>query len=103
MTQVATLSQLNESQPQKFTISGQDVMVVRIGQEVFAIDDTCSHGAISLSEGDVVGTTVECCLHGSAFDLRTGRALTPPAVAPVEVFEVTLGDEADPAVYVTVK
>ena len=41
-----------------------------------AISDTCSHQAVSLSEGDVEGCEIECWLHGSSFDLRTGRCLT---------------------------
>lgn len=58
-----------------------------------ALSDVCSHGQVSLSEGDVEDCTVECWLHGSTFDLRTGRPLTPPAVQPVPVYPVTIDGE----------
>lgn len=47
-----------------------------------AISDICSHGAVSLSDGEVEGCTVECWLHGSRFDLRTGEPLGPRPSAP---------------------
>jgi 3-phenylpropionate/trans-cinnamate dioxygenase ferredoxin subunit len=65
---------------------GVDVAVVRTADEVFAIRDECSHAAIALSEGDVEGCEIECWLHGSRFDLRTGKAINPPATEPVPVY-----------------
>ena len=66
-------------------IDGVRYAVVRIGDEVFAIGDRCSHGAASLSEGDVDvdDLTIECPRHGSLFSLETGAALTLPATRPV--------------------
>ena len=61
--------------------------------ELHAISDICSHGAVSLSDGEVEGCTVECWLHGSTFDLRTGKPLTPPAITPVPVYPVTVDGE----------
>ena len=61
--------------------------------ELHAISDVCSHGAVSLSDGEVEGSTVECWLHGSKFDLRTGEPLSPPAVRPVPVYPVTVDGE----------
>ncbi|MCZ2402656.1 non-heme iron oxygenase ferredoxin subunit [Paenarthrobacter sp. Z7-10] len=55
-----------------------------------AIGDTCSHAEISLSEGDVEGSTIECWAHGSSFDLRTGEPLTLPAYEPVPVFALSI-------------
>ena len=79
---------LVESKPIKFDLNGTPVCVTRIGDEVFAIADTCSHSEASLSEGDVTGFKIECWLHGAEFDLRTGEVATPPASIPVETFEV---------------
>jgi 3-phenylpropionate/trans-cinnamate dioxygenase ferredoxin subunit len=70
-------------------LDGTAVCVTRIGDEVFAIADTCSHSEASLSEGDVTGFKIECWLHGAEFDLRTGEVATPPASIPVETFEVS--------------
>ena len=59
-----------------------------------AISDICSHGAVSLSDGEVDGCTVECWLHGSRFDLRTGKPTGPPATEPVAVYAVQVdGDD----------
>jgi 3-phenylpropionate/trans-cinnamate dioxygenase ferredoxin component len=56
----------------------------------YAVSDTCSHGRVSLSEGEVEGCSIECWMHGSAFDLRTGRPLNLPAVSPIPVYPVTI-------------
>jgi 3-phenylpropionate/trans-cinnamate dioxygenase ferredoxin component len=61
--------------------------------EMHAISDICSHGQVSLSDGEVEGRTVECWLHGSRFDLDTGKPLSPPAVRPVPVYPVTIDGE----------
>ncbi|GIG28790.1 non-heme iron oxygenase ferredoxin subunit [Cellulomonas marina] len=58
-----------------------------------AISDVCSHGQVSLAEGEVEGCAVECWLHGSSFDLRTGKPLGPPAIRPVPVYPVTVDGE----------
>jgi len=56
--------------------------------EIKALDDKCSHGEISLSEGFVDNETIECWAHGAKFSLATGEALTLPAFEPVAVYEV---------------
>ncbi|HWS58169.1 MAG TPA: non-heme iron oxygenase ferredoxin subunit [Actinotalea sp.] len=71
-----------------------EVAVVRAADgTVHAISDICSHGQVSLSDGDVEGSTIECWLHGSTFDLRTGAPLALPATRPVPVYPVTLDGE----------
>jgi len=62
--------------------------------EIKAISDNCSHGEISLSEGFVDDSTIECWAHGAKFDLNTGKPLSLPAFEPVPVYEVIVeGDE----------
>ena len=56
--------------------------------EFYAIYDECSHAAVPLSEGEVEGCTLECWLHGSRFDLRTGKPTGLPATEPVATFPV---------------
>jgi len=79
---------LVERKPVKIDLNGTPVCVTRIGDEVFAIADTCSHSEASLSEGDVTDYKIECWLHGAEFDLRSGEVVTPPASIPVELFDV---------------
>ena len=70
------------------------IAVVRQGDDWFAVEDECSHAAIPLSEGDVEGCEIECWLHGSRFDLRTGKPSGPPATTPVAVYAVRVeGDD----------
>ena len=66
--------------------------------EVFAIDDTCSHQDASLADGWLEGCEVECPLHASRFDLRTGAVDAPPAKRPIRTHEVRVQDDM---VYVT--
>jgi len=81
-------SELQQGKPVKVEKDGRTICVARVGDEVFAVDDTCSHSDASLSEGDVTDFKIECWLHGAEFDLRTGEALTPPAVAPLHTYGV---------------
>lgn len=81
-----------------------EVAVVRDADGDFhAISDICSHGQVSLSDGEVDGCSIECWLHGSTFDLRTGKPLALPATKPVPVYPVTLdGDRVLVDVDVTI-
>ena len=93
-TTAASLSELSDAEPLAVTVDDVDVAVVRSGDEVFAIRDECSHANIALSEGDVEGCLIECWLHGSTFDLRTGKPTTLPAFEPVPVYPVRVdGDD----------
>ncbi|MDP9867380.1 MULTISPECIES: non-heme iron oxygenase ferredoxin subunit [Streptosporangium] len=70
------------------------VALVRRGAEVFALHDVCSHAEVRLSEGEVYDETLECWLHGSCFDLRSGKPTGPPATKPVPVYHVKIdGDD----------
>ena len=82
------LDELKSGEPMKIEIDGTSVCVVRVGEEVFAIADTCSHADASLSDGEVSDFKIECWLHGAEFDLRSGAALTPPATQALETFTV---------------
>ena len=75
------------------------VAVVRNGDEYFALHDSCSHADVALSEGDVDDGVIDCWLHGSEFDLRTGKPLCLPATDPVAVYPVKIDGDA---VYVNV-
>ncbi|MBG7699233.1 non-heme iron oxygenase ferredoxin subunit [Streptomyces sp. MC1] len=91
-TYVCKFAALEEGVPRRIEAEGVPVSLVLTEDEVFAIHDVCSHSAVSLSEGEVDGCTVECWLHGSRFDLRTGKPLDPPATRPVPVYPVRIED-----------
>ena len=82
------LADLHEDQPVHVDIGQCPVCVVRTGGALYALRDECTHQAAPLSDGEVANGAIECWLHGSRFDLATGRVLSPPATWPVAVFAV---------------
>jgi len=91
---VCALDDLEDGGVASFDIDDRRVAVIRIGESVYVIGDRCSHANVSLGEGevDVDACTVECPKHGSEFDLRTGEALTLPAVTPVPTYTAFVAD-----------
>ncbi len=78
----------------RVVVGGLPIAVVRSDGEVYAIHDVCSHANVALSEGEVEDQTIECWLHGSRFDLVTGRPTGLPATKPVPVYPVKIdGDD----------
>ena len=89
-----SLNEIPEEGTHRVVLDGIPICVARSEGEVFAINDVCSHADVSLSEGDVEDGTVECWLHGSRFDLRTGAPTGLPATKPVATYAVTVeGDD----------
>ena len=82
------MDRLVEGIPRLVRVGGDDIAVFRVGDEVHAIDDLCSHAEASLSEGEQRGYTITCPQHGGKFDIRTGRATRFPAVSPVRSYPV---------------
>jgi 3-phenylpropionate/trans-cinnamate dioxygenase ferredoxin subunit len=89
-----SLATLVAGKPVRIEKNGESICVAKVGDQVFAIGDTCSHSEASLAEGDITDFKIECWLHGAEFDLRTGEALTPPAVAPVKSYLVTVDGDS---------
>ncbi len=91
---VFRLDELSDGAARKVDVDGRPVAVVRIGDDVYAIGDVCSHAEVSLSEGEVWcdERELECPKHGSTFSLVTGEPMTLPATQPVPVYDVTVAD-----------
>ena len=95
------LDEVPDDEAVAVTVGAYDVAVARDGDEVFALQNQCSHAAVALSEGEVADGTVECWLHGSCFDLRTGKPTHLPATEPVATFPIDVREGPDvPVVYV---
>ena len=92
---VCGLGELTVGSAAAADIHGRRVSIVRTAdREVHAVDDTCSHANVSLSEGEVDGCTLECWLHGSRFSLVTGQPTGLPATIPIAVHDVRIeGDD----------
>lgn len=90
------LSELADAVAHQVDVGGCPVALVRLGDTVYAIGDTCSHAEVSLAEGivDTEECALECWKHGSLFSLESGEALTLPATRPVPIYVVRVdGDD----------
>lgn len=92
---VCRVDELPEVGAAQADVYGQLIALVRTAEgAIYAIDDTCSHANVSLSEGELEGCQLECWLHGSRFDVRTGVPTGLPATEPVATYPVTVdGDD----------
>ena len=88
------LSDLAPGSMAVYTVEGAPILVLRVADELFAIDNICSHADAKLSEGefDPDEGCVECPLHGSTFDIRTGVPRSFPAFEPVTTYNVASVD-----------
>ena len=93
-TPVFALDEIDPGTARKVDVGGVAVSVVRIGDDVYALGDVCTHANVSLSEGEVWcdELEIECPKHGSAFSLVTGEPSTLPATRPVPVFAASVVD-----------
>jgi len=92
--QLFPLDEIEPDSARRVEVEGREIAVVRIGDDVYAIGDTCSHAEVSLSEGWVEpdDCAIECVAHGAMFDLETGEPLSLPATRAVPVYEASVVD-----------
>jgi 3-phenylpropionate/trans-cinnamate dioxygenase ferredoxin subunit len=90
--EVGALDSLPSETGIRVTVGDERIAMFRIGEDVYAIGDRCSHAEASLSEGELFGTEIECPRHGSEFDVRSGEPRSLPATAPVPTYEVSVED-----------
>lgn len=90
----ASLSTLDDGEGTEAKVAGRPVCLVRLGDEILAIHDVCSHQEYPLHEGYVFGRSIECALHGSTFSLDSGDPESLPATKPVPLYAVRVdGDD----------
>ncbi|MFB9446185.1 non-heme iron oxygenase ferredoxin subunit [Dactylosporangium vinaceum] len=93
MMRVCPAAQVAKGEVVQVTVEGTEIALVHADDgNFYAARDECSHAAVALSEGEVEGCTLECWLHGSRFDLRTGAPSGLPATEPVPVYPVEVRD-----------
>jgi 3-phenylpropionate/trans-cinnamate dioxygenase ferredoxin component len=85
---VASLTELPDGEVLAVEAEGKRVCLARVGEEVYAFADNCSHWDFPLSNGelDPDDFSVTCEWHGARFDIRTGKALALPATKPIAIF-----------------
>ena len=87
---VAAIDEIPPGGRKSLVFDERAVLLIRIGNDVYAVEDVCSHDGQPLTDGLLEGTAIECPRHGARFDVRTGRPLCMPAVEPIAIFEVKI-------------
>ena len=91
---VARVSDVAPGVGLRVDIGDEAIAIFNLDGEFYAIGDVCTHEETSLADGDVFGDVVECPLHGAEFDIKSGKALSLPAVLPVPTYAVHVeGDD----------
>ncbi|MDN5893227.1 MAG: non-heme iron oxygenase ferredoxin subunit [Nocardioides sp.] len=85
-------SEVPDDEALAVTFGDLEIAVARENDDFYAVQDLCSHAAVALSEGEVADCMIECWLHGSTFDLKTGKATVLPATEPISTFAVEVRD-----------
>lgn len=86
----ASLDDIPEGRAIVVDVDGDSLALARVDGEVYCIDNICTHDGGPLGEGELDGTALECPRHGARFDVCTGRALSFPAVVPVNAYDVKI-------------
>ena len=92
LVRACAVAELPESGTLGVELNGIPLVIVRSGDEVFALDEFCTHEEVSLVDGEIYDHTLECWLHGSCFDLRSGKPTGPPATKPLTTYQVRVED-----------
>ena len=92
-TAVAQLDALKTGKMLRVSVADQAILLANVDGEIYAVEDMCSHEDASLYNGALKGRCVECPLHGSHFDLKTGEPQEEPATEAIKTFPVKIEDE----------
>ncbi len=91
---VAKLSEIAPGTTRRVVLNSVEILLCNVDGKIYAIEDVCTHDGGPLDQGTLEGECVVCPRHGATFDVRTGDALTLPAVIPLMTFDVTVqGDD----------
>ncbi|MFN2528882.1 MAG: Rieske (2Fe-2S) protein [Candidatus Baltobacteraceae bacterium] len=91
---VAKVSEIASGTTRRVKVGRTEVLLCNVGGEIYAIEDVCTHDGGELDQGELDGCRIMCPRHGAMFDVKTGAALTLPAIVPVPTYEVRVdGDD----------
>ncbi|HXO18275.1 MAG TPA: non-heme iron oxygenase ferredoxin subunit [Candidatus Dormibacteraeota bacterium] len=91
---VAKVSEITPGTTRRVVVDSNEILLCNVDGKIYAIEDVCTHDGGPLDQGELEGERVVCPRHGATFDVRTGDALTLPAVLPLLTFEVSVeGDD----------
>lgn len=89
---VAAVTEIPPNGRKSIIVDDVPALLVRIGNDFFAVEDVCSHDGQPLTDGPVSDGAITCPRHGAKFDLKTGKALCMPATQPIQTFSVQVRD-----------
>lgn len=87
---VAARTELEATPQMHVELGGEEILLCRDGEEIFAVSYLCSHEAFTLEGGTITKGCITCPYHGAEFDLRTGAVLAAPAYEPIKTYPVRL-------------
>jgi 3-phenylpropionate/trans-cinnamate dioxygenase ferredoxin subunit len=91
---IASASDIAPGTTRRVVVEGQEILICNVDGNFFAIEDVCTHDGGPLDQGDLEDACIVCPRHGATFDVRTGAALTLPAVVPLVTFALeVVGDD----------
>ena len=94
LVKICSLDKVKPGKMQRFSVNHNAILVANVDGTIFAVDDMCTHEDASLYRGALKGDCVECPLHGSHFDLKTGQPKGEPATIPIKTYPVTIKDNS---------
>jgi 3-phenylpropionate/trans-cinnamate dioxygenase ferredoxin component len=91
---VAKVSQIAPGTTRRVVVDSTEILLCNLDGRIYAIEDVCTHDGGPLDQGELEGDAIVCPRHGATFDVRTGDAITLPAVVPLMTFDVSVeGDD----------
>ena len=90
---VAKVSDIQPGRTLRVVVDGTEVLLCNVDGTLYAIEDVCTHDGGPLDQGELEGCRIICPRHGANFDVRTGEALTLPAVLPLPVYKVRIEND----------
>ena len=92
LEKVCATSDVEPGKVKRVILNGIPVAIYNVEGSYYATADRCTHARASLSQGFLQGFLIECPVHQGAFDIRTGQAVTPPCIKPLQVYSVVIRD-----------
>jgi len=87
-------SEIAPGSTRRIVVEGTDILLCNVGGEIYAVEDICTHDGGPLDQGELEESRLMCPRHGAYFDVKTGTALTLPAIVPLKTYPVRIeGDE----------
>src|SRR3546814_11807870 len=84
------IEDVSEEYPASAVVAGKEIALYRVGDEIYATDNLCTHGNARLCDGYLEGHEIECPLHQGRFDVRSGKALCAPLKEDIRSYPVKI-------------